>query len=173
MQWRGHGWVWVGLNPPTFFQGRSWDLCKYDENFFLQGGVPRFLSSFCRTTTTLVVHPSQQYRIRLWAKLLQLTDRRIWMIVWILVAEFKFKLQHISIMLTSDHGVMMMTLKWRHIIVTQTQLQLSGCSANWNWWNLHCVPYQPMVECNSDYVERDIVDGIGFGQLVSEFALKV
>ena len=119
-----------GFEPTHFLPGPLLRCVQIRwEIFCKRGGVPRFLSSFCRTTTTLIIHSSQQYRIRLWAKLLQLTDRRICMIVRIPVMEFKFKLQHISTMLTTMWSLwsgtisnrctvmitMMITLKWRHI----------------------------------------------------------
>ena len=93
-QWRGHGWVWTHPLSSRVIP----EIYANPMRIFLQGGgyPPIPLILLPHYYYTLIIDPSQQYRIQLWAKLLQLTDRRIWMILWIPVTEFKFKLQHIS-----------------------------------------------------------------------------
>ena len=76
------GFGWVGLNPPTFFQGHSWGVCISDENFFARGGVlPRFISSFC----ALLLHWSsiRVNNIGFHFERSYLTDRRIMFYVYI------------------------------------------------------------------------------------------
>ena len=36
-QWRGHGWVWVGLNPPTFKKGTH-EIFENPKTFLGVGG---------------------------------------------------------------------------------------------------------------------------------------